>query len=110
MSFSVPNYKILSFEPDRGIITINFEGYPAGAYQAPVVDNAYLSGDDLDKWIKTQFVHFVSDWGTMYIDYASVTNSEAITAIVDGAAYPVTMPYPESLNIIQPVTNGLESI
>jgi hypothetical protein len=47
------NYTILAFEPERGVITIQYEGMEAYAWPCPVdIDNnIYISGLMLDIWI-----------------------------------------------------------
>ena len=88
MSFSVPNYKILAFEPDRGIITINFEGSTPLAYRAPVVDGAYLSGENLDLWVKSMFSTLVySSHGMAEPEYPTIANADAVTAMIDGTPF-----------------------
>lgn len=84
MSFVVPNYKISAFDPERGSITINFEGYTPVAYQAPFVDSAYLSGANLHMWIKGLFSSFAySDIEVAAPVYSEVSNADAVSAMVD---------------------------
>lgn len=89
MSFVVPNYKILAFDPDMGSITLNFEGYAPVAYQAPFVNGAYLSGKNLDTWVKAMFSMFGHyEFGTDAPIYSEITNAAAVLSIVDGTPYP----------------------
>lgn len=103
-------YKILSFDAQRGVITINYEGYQPYAWSAPVADGAYLSGDALDKWIKANFHFNGAAFGGPEMSYDGVSGGDDVIAMVDGTPFPVTVVDPNLAGDTQaqPITS-LES-
>jgi len=84
----VPNYKILAFEKNLGIVTIAYEGYQPLTHEVPTLDGKYLSGDEFDLWVRLIFSRVAIDhYGIPRPDYANTPNHEYITSIVDGTPY-----------------------
>jgi hypothetical protein len=53
------NYKILNFDPQQGLITVQFEGYDPFACYAPFINGAYLTGTALDDYIQTLYIQAI---------------------------------------------------
>lgn len=84
MSFTVPDYKVIAFDPITGLISLSFKDLDAISYYAPIVDDAYLSGANLDMWIKGLFSSLAySDVGVAAPVYSEVSNANAVSAMVD---------------------------
>lgn len=86
MTITVPNYKISSFDQDNGIITLWFENENPYIRPAPIIDGAYLSGLDLDTWVKSLYV--IRKTITSGLDYSTIINGDAVLSIVDDTPFP----------------------
>lgn len=48
-------YKIVSFDPQQGTLSIEFEGQEAYNYMAPFIDGKYLTGTALHNYIQVLY-------------------------------------------------------
>ena len=90
------NYKILDFDPQQGIITIQFEGYEAYAFNAPYINGNYLSGQELENYIQTLYPQVLPYENRVSL-IESISGKEALLALVE----PPT-PYIETTTPIVP--------
>ena len=86
MTITVPNYKISAFDQDTGIITLNFQNETPYTRTAPIIDGAYLTGLDLDTWVKSLYV--IRKTITSGLDYSTITNGADVLSIVDDTPFP----------------------
>lgn len=85
MNINIPNYKISEFDQTTGIITLNFQNEIPFMRPAPIIDSVYLSGDELDTWIKA--LYLVRKTITYNIDHTTIANADAVTAMVDSTPF-----------------------
>lgn len=74
-------YKIINFDPQQGLITIQFEGYEALGFYAPFINGAYLTGQALDDYIQTLYPQVLPYENRLAL-VQSVLGAEALTALV----------------------------
>lgn len=74
-------YKIINFDPQQGLITIQFEGYEALGFYAPFINGAYLTGQALDDYIQTLYPQVLPYENRLAL-VQSTTGAEALTALV----------------------------
>lgn len=79
------NYKILAFDPQQGIITIEFEGHEAYAFNAPYINGNYLSGQELENYIQTLYPQ-VLPYESRLALIQTISGKEAILALVEPPA------------------------
>ena len=75
------NYKILAFDPQQGIITIEFEGHEAYAFNAPFINGNYLTGQALEDYIQTLYPQ-VLPYESRLALIQTISGKEAILALV----------------------------
>ena len=92
------NYKILAFDPQQGIITIEFEGHEAYAFNAPFINGNYLTGQALEDYIQTLYPQ-VLPYESRLALIQTISGKEAILALVEPPA-----PYVETTTTIIPET------
>ena len=109
-----PNYKILFFDPNTGVMTINYEGFYPLNYAAPIVDGKYLSGKELDIWIKALFNTFAHndhhglEWK---INYDEVEGAEEVKQSVKSEGpFPITHDYGRPVEEIKIPTQGFDEL
>jgi len=91
-------YKIINFDPQQGLITIQFEGYEAYAFNAPFINGNYLSGQDLENYIQTLYPQVLPYENRLAL-VQSISGKEALLALVESSA-----PYVETTTTIIPET------
>ena len=91
-------YKIINFDPQQGLITIQFEGYEAYAFNAPFINGNYLSGQDLENYIQTLYPQVLPYENRLAL-VQSISGKEALLALVESPA-----PYVETTTTIIPET------
>ena len=107
---NIPKYKILYFDRHSGLITINYEGYEPLVFELPTINGVYISGDDLDAWVRFSFPQTARDfYGVPRKNYDTVTGYEAIESIVDGTPFPVTHT-PDTVIAVQPTASGFMEV
>ena len=90
------NYKILAFDPQQGIITIEFEGYEAYAFNAPFINGNYLTGQALEDYIQTLYPQ-VLPYENRVALVQTISGGEALTQLVQPP-----VPYIETTTPIVP--------
>jgi len=93
------NYKILNFDPQQGLITIQFEGYEPLGFYAPFISGAYLSGQALDDYIQTLYIQAIP-YESRPALVVGLTGAEYISNLVE--------PFPAYVDSITETTTALE--
>jgi len=78
-------YKIINFDPQQGLITIEFEGHEAYAFNAPFINGAYLTGQALEDYIQTLYPQ-VLPYESRLALIQTISGKEAILALVEPPA------------------------
>jgi hypothetical protein len=76
------NYKIINFDPQQGLITIQFEGYEALGFYAPFINGAYLTGQALEDYIQTLYPQVIPYENRLAL-VQSTSGKEALLALVE---------------------------
>lgn len=87
------NYKILNFDPQQGLITVQFENYEPLGFYAPFLNGAYLSGQALDDYIQTLYIQAIPYENRTAL-VQGLTGAENISSLVEPPA-PYVDPTPE---------------
>jgi hypothetical protein len=74
-------YKILNFDPQQGIITIEFEGSESAGFYAPFINGAYLTGQALEDYIQTLYQQVIP-YENRLVLLQSITGAETLAALV----------------------------
>lgn len=102
------NYKILAFDPQQGIITIEFEGHEAYAFNAPFINGNYLTGQTLEDYIQTLYPQ-VLPYESRLALIQTISGKEAILALVEPpasyveTATPIVSEQPALVVSVEPV-------
>ena len=75
-------YKIINFDPQQGLIAIQFEGYEAIGFYAPFINGAYLTGQALDDYIQTLYIQAIP-YESRTILIQTISGAEGLTALVE---------------------------
>jgi|Laugrespbdmm15sn_2_1035079.scaffolds.fasta_scaffold10417_4 hypothetical protein len=89
-------YKIINFDPQQGLITIEFEGHEAYAFNAPFINGNYLTGQALEDYIQTLYPQ-VLPYESRLALVQTISGTETLTQLVQPP-----IPYIETATPIVP--------